>query len=162
MTIFRKRYAVGGFTLIEVLVSLFIVVVSVGALGMTLGHLHNTSQLEQHAERFGIWLERTRQHAVVRNMTYRINYDVEKNHFSLLEYREGKWHSANLDKVIMTNPEGTSIHHTDKKNESPLQILIYPDNSYSVFGYAFFMDSEMQVSVMGDGYNTIAIGKGDS
>ncbi len=162
MTIFRNRHLVGGFTLLEVLVALFIAAISVGAIGMTLGHMRSSSQFQQQAERFSIWLERTRQHAVVRNMTYRIDYDTEKNVFSLLEYRKDEWQRAFLDKTNMSNPEGMMVRHADDKNEAPLQILIFPDNSYSEFNFYFVASSKKQISVSGDGFNTLIIDNKDS
>ena len=153
--------AARGFTLLEVLVALFIASISVGALGMTLGHLHRTNQFEQHAERFTIWLERIRQHAVVRNMTYRIDYDEDKNTFALLEYRRDSWQSAVLDVSNMVNPELMNVRHTDEKRKAPLQILIYPDNSYSEFDFNFAVDSKNQILVYGDGFNTITLGNKD-
>ena len=145
-----KPYS-SGFTLLEVLVALFIVGITLGAVGLSIGVVTTNKQLNQSATHIINWLGHARDLAVISHSTYKVA-SSDASSAMLQEYRGSEWQEALRDRSRYNLAESQTMEW-QFETEDQTELFIYPDATYTPFDLLLKDGDDGKLIVIGDGFN---------
>jgi len=174
------RSKAGGFTLLEVLVALFIVGIATGVIGLAVGAGANEREIRNQVTGFDQWLESIRRNAVVRKQTYTITLEGRQALLARQYSNSDKeWRDAHLERSRFFFAD--SVHAEMSANDSPAhdvendrpgnlmrdnddldnksddentaRLMIFPDATYTPFRLHLLSGERRMMTIRGDGIN---------
>lgn len=147
---FSKIFKSSGFTLLEILVVLFIIGIALGAAGLSVGAATKESRLRSEATRVIDWFNQARNIATISNKTFKLSI-LEPNVFIFQDYIEEEWvESESLDKrrFVLSNALDAewSFYEEDSK-----EIFIFPDSQYSPFELELSLNQQDSIFIVAEG-----------
>lgn len=147
-----------GFTLLEVLVVMFIAGISIGVTGLAISSGANSRIITAEANKLGKWFIYVHNHSVINSKTYSILLDEGKTSLSIQEYKDREWKDSMLDNNVfkLRNEIKAQLIFND---EELSQLRLYPDSSYTPFKLQLIIDKKTKISINGDGTELPSVSK---
>ncbi len=107
----RDRLAIGGFTLIEILVVLLIIGILVAGTALSLGVLGRDSALQKESDRLSALMDYLRDQAALQNREYGLRCFIGGYEFLAYDARTGRWQRIADDATLRTRtlPAGLTM-----------------------------------------------------
>lgn len=141
-----------GFTLLEVLIVLFIVGISIGVVGLAISSSTESRLLVNEASKVSAWFEHIRHYAIINSKTYTIKIDASKEKLNVEEFKDSNWLKASIDSNVyrLQNNIKTQLLFND---EVLIELRIFPDASYTPFTLNLIIKNKVLYTLEGDGTN---------
>ncbi len=140
-----------GFTLIEILVVLFIIGIALGAVGISIGAATKEARILNEATRLVDWFNQLRNISIISNKTFKLTIDEPRLVIAHDYYKQDEWvESTIVDKsrFVISNVIETEWVFSD---DDVSELFIYPDSTYTSFELELTLSGEDPQVIIGQG-----------
>ncbi len=142
-----------AFTLIEILIAIFIASITLASIGISINALHHVRVDESLYEGLINWFSYAQKHAVTRGKTYSAIIDERESLIRLTEYSVDSWITSTLDINTFQLPEDYQAKFKFKRDILSM-LQFYPDFSYTPFELVVKKNDVEKKLIFGDGLSS--------